>query len=114
MELRHLIYFSKAAEIGSFTKAAEALNISQPPLSRQIKDLEDELGAKLLLRKRHALELTPEGTTFLKYTKKILELSEDAKDAVASLASNTATATQKTKASVSKTTKAKEAYHAEK
>jgi LysR family cyn operon transcriptional activator len=50
MELRHLRYFIRAAELLHFTKAAESLYVSQPALSAQIKQLEDELGAQLFAR----------------------------------------------------------------
>ena len=61
MELRHLRYFYEAANEMNFTKAAEKLNIAQPPLSKQIKDLETELGVSLFVRRPHFLALTPEG-----------------------------------------------------
>ena len=51
MELRHLRYFVTVVNEGSFTRAAEKLHTAQPPLSRQIQQLEEELGAQLLDRK---------------------------------------------------------------
>lgn len=74
MELRHIRYFKAVAEEKSFTKAAENLAIAQPPLSRQIQDLEAELGAVLLTRTPHKVELTPEGELFLQYATQILDL----------------------------------------
>lgn len=74
MELRHIRYFKAVAEEKSFTKAAENLAIAQPPLSRQIQDLEAELGTVLLTRTPHKVELTPEGELFLQYATQILDL----------------------------------------
>ena len=76
MELRHLRYFLTVAEEGSFTKAADKLLIAQPPLSRQIRDLEDELGTSLFIRKSHGLQLTDAGNRFRQYAAQIIHLSE--------------------------------------
>lgn len=76
MELRHLKYFLMVAEEMNFTKAAERLMMAQPPLSRQIKDLEDELGTPLFVRKPRSLELTEAGVLFRQYALRILSLVE--------------------------------------
>jgi DNA-binding transcriptional LysR family regulator len=65
MELRHLRYFVAIAEAGSMTVAAgRKLHTSQPSLSRQIRDLEEEVGAQLLTRRARGIALTPAGRTF--------------------------------------------------
>ena len=74
MELRHIRYFKAVAEELNFTKAAEKLSIAQPPLSRQIQDLEQELGTKLFIRNPHKISLTREGELFLQYANQILDL----------------------------------------
>ena len=76
MELRHIRYFMAVAEEMNFTRAAARLAIAQPPLSRQIQDLEAELGAKLFVRKPHSLQLTEEGIRFRQYAAQVLELVE--------------------------------------
>lgn len=76
MELRHIRYFMAVANELNFTQAAAKLCIAQPPLSRQIQDLEEELGAKLFIRKPHALQLTEEGAQFKQYAVQVLDLVE--------------------------------------
>src|SRR5258707_8686183 len=70
MELRHLRYFVAVVEEGSLTTAAEhRLHTSQPSLSRQIRDLEDEVGAELLSRSVRGVELTAAGKAFLDHAR---------------------------------------------
>ncbi|MBO4903861.1 MAG: LysR family transcriptional regulator [Lachnospiraceae bacterium] len=76
MELRHLRYFLTVCEEMNFTKAADKLMIAQPPLSRQIKDLEDELGTPLFIRGHHSLRLTDEGIRFRTYANRIITLAD--------------------------------------
>jgi LysR family hca operon transcriptional activator len=82
MELRHLRYFVAVAEAGSLTvAAARRLHTSQPSLSRQIRDLEDELGAQLLTRRARGIELTPAGRAFLDHARLVLSQVEAAGEA---------------------------------
>jgi LysR family transcriptional regulator, hca operon transcriptional activator len=82
MELRHLRYFVAVAEAGSLTVAAEqTLHTSQPSLSRQIRDLEDEVGARLLTRRARGIELTPAGRAFLEHARVVLSQVEAAAEA---------------------------------
>jgi LysR family hca operon transcriptional activator len=70
MELRHLRYFIAVAEMGSVTEAAgRRLHTSQPSLSRQIRDLEHQVGAELLSRSVHGVELTAAGKAFLDHAR---------------------------------------------
>ncbi len=76
MELRVLKYFVAVAEELNITKAAEKLNISQPPLSNQIRALEDELETVLFIRGKRHLQLTESGQLLYRHAKEILSLSE--------------------------------------
>jgi LysR family transcriptional regulator, hca operon transcriptional activator len=82
MELRHLRYFIAVAEEGSLTVAAEKrLHTAQPSLSRQIRDLEYEVGVPLLTRSVHGVELTASGRAFLDHARLALTQSEAAIEA---------------------------------
>src|SRR5437870_2082041 len=82
MELRHLRYFVAVADAGSLTVAAEQkLHTSQPSLSRQIRDLEDEVGAQLLTRRARGIDLTPAGQAFLDHARSVLSQVEAAGEA---------------------------------
>src|ERR1700675_3213901 len=82
MELRHLRYFVPLAEGRSLTVAAKRkLHTSQPSLSRQIRDLEDEVGVQLLTRRARGIELTPAGRVFLDHARSVLSQVEAAAEA---------------------------------
>src|SRR3954466_2385157 len=82
MELRHLRYFVAVAEEGSLTLAAERrLHTAQPSLSRQIRDLELEVGVKLLVRSSRGIELTEAGRVFLDHARLALLQVEAAGEA---------------------------------
>jgi LysR family transcriptional regulator, hca operon transcriptional activator len=82
MELRHLRYFVAVADAGSLTVAAQRmLHTSQPSLSRQIRDLEDEVGTELLTRRARGIELTPAGRAFLDHARSLLSQVEAAGEA---------------------------------
>ncbi len=74
MELRVLRYFLGVAREGSMTGAARVLHVTQPTLSRQLQDLEEELGQKLFIRGSHSVTLTPEGMVLRKRAEEILEM----------------------------------------
>ncbi len=71
MELRHLRYFVMAAEEGNISRAAARLHVSQPAVSRQIRDLEEEFGLSLFERKRDGLALTEDGQTALSHAREV-------------------------------------------
>ena len=73
MKLRHLEYFVAAAEELNFTHAADRLHVSQPPFSKQIQDLEGELGVNLFQRERNGVALTAAGKAFLIDARGILD-----------------------------------------
>jgi LysR family hca operon transcriptional activator len=82
MELRHLRYFVAVAEEGNLTLAAKRrLNTAQPSLSRQIRELEIEVGAELMTRSTRGIELTPAGRVFLDHARLALAQVEAAASA---------------------------------
>src|SRR5260370_19225926 len=82
MELRHIRYFVAVADVGNLTVAAEQrLHTSQPSLSRQIRDLEDEVGVRLLTRRARGIDLTPAGRAFLDHARSVLSQVEAAAEA---------------------------------
>ncbi len=82
MELRHLRYFVVVAEEQNVTRAAERLHLSQPPLSRQIRDLEQELGVELFRRTAKSLTLTEAGKIFLMEARSVLLRADQAVETV--------------------------------
>jgi DNA-binding transcriptional LysR family regulator len=82
MELRHLRYFVAVAESLNFTKAAARLHLAQPSLTRQIHNLEEEIGVRLLNRSKSHVGLTEEGRSFLIDARRILTLATESVQAV--------------------------------
>ena len=82
MELRHLRYFVAVAEDLNFTKAAAKLHLAQPSLTRQIHNLEAEIGVHLLNRSKNQVTLTEEGRSFLVDARRILALATESVQAV--------------------------------
>lgn len=78
VELRHLRYFATVGDLLNFTKAAQKLRVAQPALSRQIRDLEDELGVQLFDRAQRAVKLTEAGSAFFTEAKAVLERADEA------------------------------------
>ncbi|MCA9645468.1 MAG: LysR family transcriptional regulator [Polyangiaceae bacterium] len=88
MSLVQLEYFVAIAEEGNIGRAAKRLHVSQPPLSRQLKSLEEELGADLFKRTPRGVQLLPHGKRFLEHARRILAEVEQAKICLAPLASH--------------------------
>ena len=86
MELRHLRCFVALAEELHFTRAAERLHIEQPPLSRAIKELEDDLGVVLFDRNRRGTVLTEAGATFLQDVRRVFAVLKQAQENVQAVA----------------------------
>ena len=78
IEFRHLLYFVAVAEEGSFTKAATRLHVSQPNLTKQMKQVEEALSAPLLVRETAGTRLAPAGLAFLPLAKRLLQMRDDA------------------------------------
>ena len=80
MEIRVLRYFLEVAREENITRAAAYLHISQPTLSKQLKDLEQELGKKLFVRSNYSIKLTDEGMLLRKRAEDILEMVDKTTD----------------------------------
>jgi len=87
MELRHLRYFVAVAEEQNVTRAAARLHVSQPPLSRQVRDLEDELGVALFVHGAKSVRLTEAGRVFLTEARAVLMRADQAVQTVKAVAS---------------------------
>ena len=79
MDLKHLRNFVAVAELGSVSSAAKKLAMTQPPLSNQIHELEDELGIALLVRHARGVRLTAAGIAFLNDAKDVLARADSAR-----------------------------------
>src|SRR5437879_2089804 len=77
MELRHLRYFVAVAEALNFTKASARLRVAQPALSRQMTDLEEEIGVDLMKRSPRGVTLTAEGKLFLDEARELLKRADE-------------------------------------
>src|SRR3989454_12469430 len=86
MELRHLRYFLAVGEALNFTKASAQLRVAQPALSRQMQDLEDEIGVDLLRRSPRGVTLTAEGKLFLEEVRELLKRADESVEKVRALA----------------------------
>src|SRR6266516_6900010 len=86
MELRHLRYFVAVAEALNFTKASARLRVAQPALSRQMTDLEDEIGVDLMKRSLRGVTFTAEGKFFLEEVRELLKRADESVEKVRALA----------------------------
>jgi DNA-binding transcriptional LysR family regulator len=86
MDFRHLRYFVAVAEEGTFTRAARRLYIAQPALSKQIQDLEEEIGTRLLVRSARGAALTAPGAELLEHARAIIEREARARELIRGLA----------------------------
>src|SRR5437660_4289022 len=86
MELRHLRYFLAVGEALNFTRAAAQLRVAQPALSRQVQDLEEEIGVDLLHRNSRGVTLTAEGKLFLEEVRDLLKRADESVEKVRALA----------------------------
>src|SRR3954466_2972912 len=86
MELRHLRYFLAVGEALNFTRASARLRVAQPALSRQMQDLEDEIGVDLLRRSSRGVTLTAEGKLFLEEVRDLLKRADESVEKVRALA----------------------------
>ena len=84
MELRVLRYFLAVVREQTVSAAAESLHLTQPTLSRQLRELEEQLGKKLFIRGSHRIELTEEGMLLRKRAEQILELVSRTENDIAS------------------------------
>lgn len=82
MELRVLRYFLEVARTENITKAARYLHISQPTLSKQLKELEEELGKKLFVRSNYSIRLTSEGMLLRRRAQDIVNMADKTADAI--------------------------------
>ena len=85
MEIRILRYFLEIAREGNMTKAAERLHVSQPTLSKQMKELERELGRKLFIRSNYSVRLSDEGMLLRKRAEDILDMVDKTEEEFRSL-----------------------------
>ncbi|HEX8360132.1 MAG TPA: LysR family transcriptional regulator [Longimicrobium sp.] len=92
MDFRHLRYFVAIAEEGTFTRAARRLYIAQPALSKQIHDLEEEIGVRLLVRSARGAALTAPGAELLEHARSLLKAEEVARTRIRGLAATRAPA----------------------
>lgn len=82
MDFRQIEIFVKVAELGSFSKAGEALHLTQPTVSERVRSLEEELGVKLLDRQQRGASPTKAGELLLAYARRILQLQREARQAL--------------------------------